>query len=126
MKRMSVLIVDACARTRELLRDLLVEHHAAGDVHESDDAAGALAILAHRRVEAVVVDVDTPGRDGLALLAALRRASPRCLLVALTNDPSGPRRRACLARGADRFFDKSLEFERAIEAVRHRARGEGP
>ena len=121
MESMSVLIVDACERTRARLRDLLALHRGDGSqVHEARDLREATAILARDAVRVVMLDVDTPAQDGLALLASLRALGAERLLMVLTNDASEPRRRACVARGADLFFDKSHEFERAIEiAVQH-------
>ncbi|UJR83264.1 response regulator [Sandaracinus amylolyticus] len=121
---MSVLIVDACERTRARLRDLLSLKGGDGShVHEAGDLDQAAAVLGRAPVAAIIVDVDTPAQDGLALLSSLRALGARRLLVVLTNDASEPRRRACLARGADHFFDKSHEFERALElAIQHATR----
>ncbi|AKF04219.1 response regulator [Sandaracinus amylolyticus] len=119
---MSVLIVDACERTRARLRDLLSLQVGDGArVHEASSLDDAERVLAGAPVRVVIVDVDTPAQDGLALLASLRALGAQRLLMVLTNDASEPRRRACLARGADLFFDKSHEFERAIDLAIQRA-----
>lgn len=62
---------------------------------------------------------------GLELIDRIKGALPSALVVVLSNAASEPHRRECLRRGADYFFDKSLEFERAIQLIASRAAAAG-
>ncbi len=108
-----VLLVDAAAAVRARLRELLTDS-GVEDVRETRWADEALAILRAEPVSVVIFDLVTPARDGLARIAEMRRVQPSILLIVLADDASERHRRACLARGADVLFDKSLEFERAV------------
>ncbi len=62
---------------------------------------------------------------GLELIARIKGKLPRALVVVLSNAASEPHRRECLRRGADYFFDKSFEFERALQLIASRAAAAG-
>ena len=62
---------------------------------------------------------------GFELIDRIKASLPRALVVVLSNAASEPHRRECLRRGADYFFDKSLEFERAIQLIASRAAAAG-
>ena len=77
----------------------------------------ALAMLAARAPDVVVLDIHMPGKSGIAALPMLKRASAAPVVIVLTNDPSEHHRRECLARGAHFFFDKSRHFDRVLDVV---------
>jgi two-component system, chemotaxis family, chemotaxis protein CheY len=114
-----VLIVDeaACVRTR--LRDLIAPGGI--EVREACDGAEACAVLASSRVDVVLLDIHVRAETGLTLLGSIRDVAPQAVIVVLTNEASDVHRRECLRRGADRFLDKSRDFDEAVELViRHR------
>jgi DNA-binding NarL/FixJ family response regulator len=111
-----VLLVDDAPLVRARLRERF--ELAGMRVLEACDRneAGGLARRNASDIRHVVIDVHVAGfgADGLA---ELRRELPRAVLIVLTNEASTQHRRACLACGADFFFDKSHEFDRAIAIV---------
>jgi DNA-binding NarL/FixJ family response regulator len=117
-RRVPVLVVDDSPELRvrvcQLLRDALVGH----DVLEAGDADEALALVYAHGPHVVILDINMPGRSGLAILPLIKSAPSAPTVLVLTNDPSEPRRRECMARGASHFFDKSRDFDRVVEVVR--------
>jgi DNA-binding NarL/FixJ family response regulator len=119
---MRVLIVDDSAAVRERLGRLLREAGAA-HVLEACDAEAALRLLGRTVVEAVLLDLRVGAPDSFAVIRQVRTRSPQAMVVVLTNDSSETHRRAWLQGGADLLFDKSRQFEEAVEAVTRRAAG---
>jgi two-component system response regulator DevR len=105
---MKVLLLDD-ARVRDRLRERLEE--AGAEIHVRLDADGD----AHA-VDFVILDIHAPNM-GLGGLAQLRARMPQAVFVILTNEATDFHRRNCLRGGADFFFDKSREFDRAIEVI---------
>ena len=68
-----VLAVDDCPTTRELLRASL-EHYGYA-VQAVDSGWAALEAVEHADFDAVILDVEMPGLDGMAVGRALRRAA---------------------------------------------------
>jgi DNA-binding NarL/FixJ family response regulator len=69
------------------------------------------------RPDVVVLDVQLEGGSGLQVLAAVRAASPGIGFVVFSNNSGPAYRRRFLAAGADRFLDKSTEFDQLVGAV---------
>lgn len=109
---MRVVIIEPSAAVRARIREMIEEAGAGIEIVEAERVGPELE-RAH--AGAVLLDVHPP--DGLALLTEARERMPSALIVVLTNDTSDHYRRGCLARGADHFFDKSREFERAVRVV---------
>ncbi|GGK43170.1 hypothetical protein GCM10010124_40010 [Pilimelia terevasa] len=78
-----VLVVDDERDVRDLVvRRLRADGH---EVVAAHDAGSALhAVDRHGRPDAAVLDVDLPGMDGIALLAALRADQPALPAIFLT------------------------------------------
>lgn len=113
--------MDPSETIRRRLRELLSERCAL-DVLDAGESAPALELISTARVDVVLFDIaiesPTAGhREGMALLSEFKRLAPSALLIVLTNHSSEAYRRACLLAGAHHFFDKSLEFESAVEVT---------
>lgn len=83
-----VLIVDDEALARLRLRSL-VDELASGDLRvvvagEAEDADAALALLRREPVDAVLLDIRMPGRDGLRLASAIRTLRERPAVIFVT------------------------------------------
>jgi DNA-binding response OmpR family regulator len=113
---MRVLIVEGSARLRSRLAERFAEE--GFRVHGAADGIDALATLLSEDISAVVLDVHGVKEEpGIELLVRLRLAAPNAMFVVLTNATDELVRSECLRRGADFFFDKSRDVERAVEAV---------
>lgn len=87
------------------------------DVEEASNTQDAERVLAHKRIDVLVLDMHIGPHSGLEFLTIAKRLLPHVAILVLTNDPCEAHRRECLLRGADHFFDKSREFQRAVELV---------
>lgn len=114
---MRVLIVDRSALVRSRLSERFAD--AGFVVVSAADANAAVDLLVNDPVAAIVIDLhgsatDEPGIEGLV---RLRRCAADAMIVVLTNVSDELVRTECIRKGADFFFDKSRDVERAIEAV---------
>jgi PAS domain S-box-containing protein len=117
-----VLIVDDDLETRELLADTLANE---GHIPlTARYAAEALRILATSRVDAVVLDLILPGRNGFEVLSDIR-ADPKFsqlpVLVVTIKDLSDRERETLAAQGA-RAFAKGATWRQELLAALHRLR----
>lgn len=69
------------------------------------------------RPDVVVLDVQLEGGSGLQVLRAVRHAAPRIAFVVFSNNAGPAYRKRYLGEGADRFLDKTSEFEQLPLAV---------
>jgi CheY-like chemotaxis protein len=111
-----LLVVDDSDAIRSRLVARLLELPGAV-VHEATRADEALALCRASRIDAVLLDLHMPGIWGLAIIASLKALLPPPVVVVMTGHPTDHHRRSSLAAGADYFFDKSHEFERAVEVL---------
>lgn len=115
------------------LRILLVEDHelnqqvalellgsvAGAEVAVAGDGCQALALLAERPFDAVLMDVQMPGMDGLEATRRLR-AMPgleSLPVIAMTAHALVQEREACLAAGMDDFISKPFELEHLVQLL---------
>jgi DNA-binding NarL/FixJ family response regulator len=110
-----VLIVERSARIRVRLAERLAP--GAVEIVEAESLTEAMAAVRTAPPDAVLVDVHLDAGVGISGLKRLRAAASGATIVVLTNDVSELQRRECLRHGADHFFDKSREFDRAVELV---------
>ena len=118
-----VLVADDSSQLRRLLADAIGGVDGVEVVAEAADGAAALAAVRTYRPDVVVLDLQMPVVGGLVALRALRQSGARLAgvrprVIVLTNHAGGPYREACLAEGADHFFDKSADMEGML-AVLH-------
>jgi two-component system KDP operon response regulator KdpE len=117
-----VLVIDDEAAIRALLRGAL--EPAGYRVTEADSAAAALAAAHREAPHVVLLDLGLPDRDGLDLIAPLRKAGATVLVVSARDATA--QKVAALDRGADDYvtkpFDTDEVLARVRTALRHRAR----
>jgi response regulator RpfG family c-di-GMP phosphodiesterase len=100
-----LLLVDDDPGLRALLRATLDAVDV--EVEEAEDAPSALAAIRRRRPDAIVLDVNLPGMDGLAFARQLRgdRTTKEIPIVVLSGSDGGTSE-AALGAGADSFLSK--------------------
>ncbi|HVL05366.1 MAG TPA: response regulator transcription factor [Acidimicrobiales bacterium] len=124
--RPNVLVVDDDADVRMLLTMYLAldGFHA----QEAEDAATALEAIRRQRPDMVLLDVMMPGRDGLDLLAELRRAGDIPVIMVTARGEEADRVMG-LRLGADDYIVKPFspaELVARITAVLRRRVGASP
>ena len=87
-------------------------------VHGVETAAAVLARVRGSAYGLVLMDVQAPETEGLALLEAIRESSPDTLIVVLGCDADTAVKRAAFDRGAWQFVDKPFDLQDVIGLVR--------
>ena len=115
MKR--ILVVDDHAVVRRGIEGVLLEAFPHARFGEASQAADALELLAREPWDLVVVDLNLPGRDGLALLADVRGLYPNLPTLVVSVYPEEEFAVRCLRLGANGYVTKaSAPDELAIAA----------
>jgi DNA-binding NarL/FixJ family response regulator len=118
LRVVQVLLVDDSAIVRLRVAELLesVEH-----VTIAGQARGvtqAIAAMRDLRPDLVILDIQMPDGDGVAVLKAAKRLQPAPAVMMLTNYVDDYQRLRCEAAGADYFLDKSKQFDEIPKILR--------
>lgn len=115
---LQVLVVDDSPLIQGRLRSLFGELPNVEVVGSAEDVAGAVAALELLHPDVVVLDVELAhGDKGLDVVEHVHAHHPGMHVVALSNFTWQAMRDTYLRAGAEAYFDKSLEFERARQWV---------
>ena len=111
-----VFLVDDSAMIRERVAAMLAA--SAMDVvgHAETPQTSIEGILA-AHPDVVVLDVQLEGGTGLEVLRAVRRVDPGIAFVVFSNNAAPAYRKRYLGEGAERFLDKTTEFDQLAAAV---------
>ncbi len=112
-----VIIADDSTPIRERIIKMLSSIPNVEVAGEAIDGAEAIVKIREKKPDLVILDLQMPKISGLELLPELKAMDPSPLILVLTNYSSEYFRRACARLGADYFFDKSTEFDKAIEVI---------
>ena len=113
-----VLVVDDNELNVEIATHLLVQDGMV--VAAARDAAGAIARVAAFRPDLVLMDIQLPGVDGMALTRQLRgqRSTQRLVIVAFTALAMRGDREKFLAGGCDGYIAKPIDVATFAAEVR--------
>ena len=114
-----VFIVDDSPVVRERLTGMISELAGMQVVGHAEIAFEAIHSIRRLKPDVVVLDISMPGGSGMYVLETIKRERPCPLVIMLTNFAHDQYRKKCLQLGADYFFDKTTEFDRVIEVLRH-------
>lgn len=117
-----ILSVDAYEGIGEFLQETLGQR--GGCLERARSATEARALFASGVFDLVVMELDLPDADGLALLRDLRRTDDDCVIVVLTGAGGGRRVTEAMRAGADAFVEKQHlaaggENEHLFDALGH-------
>ena len=111
-----LLVVDDEPDLRALLGEYFGRH--GFDVLTAEDAARAREVLATVSPQAVLLDINMPGENGLSLARWLRDAHPRTGLLMLTTAGESVDRIVGLELGADDYIPKPFEMRELLARTR--------
>lgn len=119
-----VFLVEDSPAIRETLTNSLESAGLVKIVGFAETADDAWRAVQRQSADAVIIDLHLRSGTGFDLLNRLKDAPTLSNLVkvVLTNFATPTFRQRCVSLGADYFFDKSLEFDRAIELLDELAR----
>ena len=127
MKRpVKVLLVDDSRLVRERLASLVTELPGVELVGQAGGVAEAIRKIHKLRPQIVVLDISLADGTGLQVLQGIRNRRPFPCVIMLTNFTQAAYREKCFKLGAEHFFDKSAQFENAVEVLREMGRAHAP
>ncbi len=86
-------------------------------VGEAEEAGAALSGIDTTRADVMVLDLRLTVGTGIELLVSIAKIMSPAITIVLTNHSSMWFRQACLAAGAQYFFDKTSEFDLACDTI---------
>lgn len=121
LKKPRILVVDDDAESQELYAEILL--WGGFDVCTAADGFTAVTAAAEQRPHAVLLDIEMPGKDGLAVLAELRTRPTTALIpvIALTGIAEAADR-ARIAGGFSHVLEKPCDPHSLIHALQRALR----
>ena len=121
----NVLVVDDRPDMRFMTRALL--ERAGGSVQTAGSGAEAIEIIASLpradAFDAVLMDVQMPGMDGLGTTRRLREDGCQLPIIALTANAMAEDRRQCLTAGFTDYLSKPVDFSELVACLRKHTGG---
>lgn len=115
-KGVEILVVEDEEDIRVLLANLL--RSSGARVTTAADGAEAIQMAATGLYDLLVTDLRMPEMDGMELLRAIRRASPRTRVVLVTAYGGCEEFVEAMSLGADAFVHKPFTVDRILQVIR--------
>jgi len=112
-----VLVVDDSLVVLERMIPMLQNSQNVEFVVHAGTYKEALAVLQEIKPDCILLDIQLPDQSGIELLQLVRERYDQMLVFMMTNKASDHYRAICKEMGANRFFDKSMDFARISEAL---------
>lgn len=111
-KPLSILIVDDNLNFVNRLIGLIKELNQVKYIQIAENYEEACRYLVDDRPDVALLDINLPGKNGLAVLKKLKQTVPGCDVIMITNHADDYYRQQCREMGATHFLDKTIEFSR--------------
>ena len=115
MPQGSILVVDDEQRQREIYRDILLDEGYETVTAPSGEAA--LRLVAQRRFDLVLTDLNLTGMTGIDLLSEILQTDPTVAIVLITGYPSIESAIDATKRGVYQYLEKPVDRSRLLEVV---------
>jgi two-component system response regulator DesR len=112
---MIVLIADDSAMIRTCLSRLIRARKLEVSLRESANVEDTIAAVDRQQPDILILDLAMPGGCGFDVLSHIRKKGYATRVLVLTNYASQCNRRRIMELGSDCFFDKSREFDMALD-----------
>jgi two-component system response regulator DesR len=116
-----VFLADDSAMIRDRVAAMLVDR-SMDIVGQAETPQGSIDGILAAHPDVVVLDVQLDGGTGLEVLRAVRQVDPRIAFVVFSNNAGPAYRKRYLGEGAQRFLDKTTEFDQLVVAVENASR----
>jgi putative two-component system response regulator len=114
-KQKGILIVDDEPSIRRVLHQKLSkEGYRCG---EADGAEQAMSWLASNSAEAVILDIETPGRSGIEILKEMKAEYPDIPVIVTADVNEGSMAIRCMVQGADDYIFKPFKLDEVVLSV---------
>jgi two-component system, NarL family, invasion response regulator UvrY len=115
---MTILLADDHAVLRAGLIQILSEAFPDAEFGEASTSADALALVASRHWDVVVLDLFMPGRGGLEVLHDIRREHESLPVLVLSSAPEEQLATRVIRAGASGYVNKQAAPEQLVQAIR--------
>ena len=109
-KGLVILIVDDNMNFVNRMIGMLEELSNIGTINVAENFEEACRLLADQAPDIALLDINLPGKNGLALLKKIKQVLPACEVIMITNHADEYYRQQCRDLGAEHFLDKTIEF----------------
>ena len=116
-KEISILIVDDNLHFVHRMASLFGEVNNRIQIYSAGSYEEALKQLDTRKHDTVLLDINLPDRNGIALLKKIVERNCQCKVIMLSNNAAEYYRKQCKKLGAIHFLDKTNEFHLAPSIV---------
>ena len=106
----NILICDDSALTRKIARRNLPSELAA-NIFEASNGMDALEVLAHQRVDLVLLDLTMPVLDGIAVLEQIKARKIETFVIVISGDIQPFMQKRVMELGALGFIGKPLQVK---------------
>ncbi len=111
----SILVVDDEERQREIYRDILQDEGYEAETAASGEAA--LHLLAQKRFDLVVTDLNLTGMTGVQLLSEILLADPTVAVILITGYPSIQSAIEATKKGVYQYLEKPVDRDKLLAVV---------
>ena len=109
-KGLVILIVDDNMNFVNRMIGMLEELRNIGTINVAENYDEACRLLIEQAPDIALLDINLPGKNGLALLKKIKQTLPSCEVIMITNHADDYYRQQCREMGAEYFLDKTIEF----------------
>ena len=117
LSEISILIVDDNSQFIQRMANLFREFSERVSVYTAGNYDEALKQLETRKHDTILLDINLPGPNGIALLKKILERNCQCKVVVISNNSSDYYRKQCEKLGAIQFLDKTTESHLAPSIV---------
>lgn len=114
---MNVLIADDSSLVRRNVRRLLSTIPGVSAFSEADSVSSTIRAIEEASPDAVILDLHFPDGSGFDVLTHLQDAAHHPRVIVLTTFAGPSERNRALSLGAERFLDKSTEYEELFDLL---------
>ncbi|MFH1761767.1 MAG: response regulator, partial [bacterium] len=114
-----VLIIDDESNIRTTLRQILEDE--SHEVLEADNGEMGTGIINEEQPDVVLVDIKMPGKDGLEVLAQIKKSKFDCEVIMISGHGTIESAVTAIKLGAYHFLQKPLSMIEVKQHVRHAA-----
>jgi two-component system chemotaxis response regulator CheY len=111
-EKLIVLVVDDSIAVAERLTNILYGMESVRLVLYAADYDNAMELLNHCNIPFVLLDINLPGKNGIAILRAIRKTGHQAKVMMISNQDNSYYRDLCGSLGASYYFDKSDDFDK--------------
>ena len=118
---MRVLIAEDSKLMQARIKAMIADIPNIEIVAQTETVSESVQSIAESKPDIVILDIRMPGGSGLDILKSIEKNEHAPKTIVLTNYPYPQYKRKCKEAGADYFYDKASEFQKAVKIIENLA-----